>query len=210
MPYRNVANTLHEAVESILDQTFTNFELIAINDHSQDNSEAIMSSWDDSRFRLFNNPGDGLVDALNYGLQQTTTPWIARMDADDIMHSSKLEKQWQYLQSHPHVDVIACQARLFPRTAITEGFQEYIRWQNNVLNHQSFIDHRYVEMPLTNPTAIFRKAIIDNIGDYRKGEVDHVDAQDSAPFDNFLCRDLDGDSCDDCSSGVDNPAEDGR
>jgi|GEM_PF-3611591 len=74
MPYRNVADTLHEAVESILNQTFTDYELIAINDHSQDNSEAIMSSWYDVRFRLFNNPGKGLVDALNYGLQQATTP----------------------------------------------------------------------------------------------------------------------------------------
>jgi len=93
------------------------------------------------------------------------------MDADDIMHASKLEKQWRYLQSHPNTDVIACQTRLFPQTAITDGFQEYIRWQNTVLNHQAFIDHRYVEMPLTNPTAIFRKAIIDEIGNYRKGEV---------------------------------------
>ena len=127
MPYRNVATTLHEAVDSILGQTFTDYELIAINDHSEDDSHAIMSSWNDERFRLFDNPGNGLVDALNFGLTQATCPWIARMDADDIMHPQKLEKQWQHLQLNPNVDVISCQSRLFPKTAITDGFQEYIR-----------------------------------------------------------------------------------
>jgi glycosyltransferase involved in cell wall biosynthesis len=171
MPYRNAAETLCEAVDSILEQTFTDFELIAINDHSQDDSKEIMSSWGDKRFHLFENPGEGLVDALNFGLQQATTPWIARMDADDIMYPQKLEKQWLYLLSNPNVDVISCQSRLFPETAITDGFQEYIRWQNTVLNHDDFIHQRYVEMPLTNPTAIFRKAIVDDIGDYKKGAV---------------------------------------
>jgi glycosyltransferase involved in cell wall biosynthesis len=171
MPYRNVASTLHEAVDSILRQTFTDYELIAINDHSQDESQAMMSSWDDARFHLFNNPGEGLVDALNFGLKQATSPWIARMDADDIMHPEKLEKQWQHILSNPNVDVISCQSRLFPKTTITDGFQEYIRWQNTVLSHDDFIHHRYVEMPLTNPTAIFRKTIVDDIGDYKKGAV---------------------------------------
>ena len=77
MPYRNVLDTLTEAVESILAQTFTDFELIAINDHSEDGSEQIMSSWQDSRFHHYNNPGEGLVDALNFRLRQVNTSWVA-------------------------------------------------------------------------------------------------------------------------------------
>jgi len=171
MPYRDVSTTLRESVESILAQTFTDYELIAINDHSQDDSEQIMASWRDDRFRLFNNPGRGLVDALNFGLQQACAPWIARMDADDVMYPDKLERQWQQIQEHPQIDVISCQSRLFPEAEITDGFHEYIRWQNHVLTHEDFHNQCYVEMPLTNPTVMFRKSIVDDIGDYRKGNV---------------------------------------
>lgn len=171
MPYREVATTLREAVDSVLAQTFTDYELIAVNDHSRDDSEKIMSSWHDARFRLFNNPGEGLVDALNFGLQRATAPWIARMDADDIMHPEKLARQWQQLQSDPAIDVISCQARLFPEPEITDGFRQYICWQNKIIIHDDFINQCYVEMPLTNPTAVFRKTLLDDIGDYRKGNV---------------------------------------
>ena len=171
MPYRNAAATIHEAVESVLAQTFTDYELIAINDHSHDGSEQIMASWQDDRIRLFNSPGEGLVDALNFGLQQASADWIARMDADDIMYPKKLEEQWLALQERSHIDVISCQSRLFPEEEITDGFQEYINWQNAVLTHEDFTNHCYVEMPLTNPTAIFRKSIVENIGNYQSGNV---------------------------------------
>lgn len=171
LPYRDAASTLNEAIQSILDQTFRDYEVIAVNDHSRDESPEILSSICDSRFQLYDNPGEGLVDALNFALSRASAPWIARMDADDIMHPDKLEIQWQYLLVHSEVDVLSCQAQLFPEQIITDGFLEYINWQNRVLTQQDFQDQCYVEMPLTNPTAIFRKAMFEALGEYRKGEV---------------------------------------
>lgn len=171
MPYRDAAATLPAAVASILAQTFTDYELIAVNDNSEDESRAIMTSYHDQRFVLYDNPGNGLVDALNFALTKASASWIARMDADDIMQPQKLERQWQTLQQHPAIDVISCLARLFPDDLITDGFREYISWQNQILEHDDFMNHCYVEMPLTNPTAIFRKAIWDKLGNFRSGAV---------------------------------------
>jgi glycosyltransferase involved in cell wall biosynthesis len=122
LPYRDAASTINEAIQSILDQTFRDFEVIAVNDHSRDESTDILSSMQDDRFRLYDNPGEGLVDALNFALSIASAPWIARMDADDIMHPDKLEIQWRYLAAHPEVDVLSCQAQLFPEEIITDGF----------------------------------------------------------------------------------------
>ena len=171
MPYRDAATTISAAVRSVLQQTFTNFELIAVNDNSRDNSASIVNSMADKRFKQYNNPGDGLVDALNFALGKVSTDWIARMDADDIMHPVKLEQQWQELLKHPETDVISCQARLFPKDRITDGFREYMSWQNSVLTHEQFMHQCYVEMPLTNPTAVFRKSMFDHLGEYLKGDV---------------------------------------
>ena len=171
MPYKNAAATLTEAVQSIIRQTFDDYELIAINDHSIDESSDIMSSWQDSRFRLFDNPGEGLVDALNFGISKARSEWIARMDADDIMHTSKLELQWSWIQQNPSTDVVSCQTALFPEDEISDGFLEYVRWQNRIVHHEDFINQCYVEMPLTNPTAIFRSSMIREIGGYRKGNI---------------------------------------
>ena len=171
MPYRNAAATLPAAVDSVLAQTFTDYEFIAVNDNSEDDSETILSSYRDARLKLHSNPGYGLVDALNFALTRTGTDWIARMDADDIMHPQKLERQWQMLSCHPEIDVISCMTRLFPDHLITDGFREYINWQNRIVDHNDFINHCYVEMPLTNPTAIFRKSIWDQLGNFRSGDV---------------------------------------
>ncbi|TNF98495.1 MAG: glycosyltransferase [Gammaproteobacteria bacterium] len=171
LPFRNAQDTLHQALNSVLQQTFVHFDLIAINDNSHDESVEIIESFNDVRIRLLHNPGNGLVDALNFGLDHAKSGWIGRMDADDIMHTSKLEKQWAYLQDNSAVDILACGSRLFPEHAITDGFAEYMRWQNNINTHTDFMNQMYVEMPLTNPTAIFRKQIFTDIGPYKKGEV---------------------------------------
>ena len=171
MPYRDVAATIGTTVKSILRQSFKDYEVIAVNDNSRDESKAIINSLGDERFKLYNNPGNGLVDALNFAINKISSDWVGRMDADDIMHPVKLEQQWQELLKYPEADVISCQARIFPKHRVTDGFREYMSWQNSVLTHEHFVQQCYVEMPLTNPTAIFRKSMFEQLGNYRKGEV---------------------------------------
>jgi len=103
LPVYNAQRYLKKAVDSLLNQTFKDFELLAINDGSTDRSLRILTQYAsrDSRVRVLNQENQGLVSALNRGITESLAPYIARMDADDIAHPERLEKQINYLESHP-------------------------------------------------------------------------------------------------------------
>ena len=100
------------AIESILSQTFTDFEFLVIDDASSDDSVALINSYADSRLRLVRNPSNlGLTRSLNVGLWQAKGDLIARHDADDIAHSRRLEKQVTFLDAHPEIALVGTQVR---------------------------------------------------------------------------------------------------
>jgi glycosyltransferase involved in cell wall biosynthesis len=99
MPVYNGEKYLNEAIESILNQTYANFEFIILNDGSTDDSEAIILSYDDSRIVYIKNPDNyKLIKTLNIGFSMTKGKYIARMDADDISHPERFAKQVQFLE----------------------------------------------------------------------------------------------------------------
>lgn len=102
MAVYNGQDYVADAVESILAQTFTNFEFIIIDDGSTDQSKEILKQYasQDSRIRLYSQENMGLTRSLNRGIQYAQTEYIARQDADDISVLDRLEKQWAYLQLH--------------------------------------------------------------------------------------------------------------
>jgi len=169
LPFKDAELTLEESLVSILAQTFRRFELIAINDHSSDCSVACLRRQLDPRVKLMTNPGTGIVAALNHGIAMAKTLWIARMDADDIMHPSRLQLQWDYLQQHPHLVLLGTGARLFPEELVTYGYREYMRWQNSCNSEQQIADEIYLESPFAHPTVIFNKAVVARAGGYRQG-----------------------------------------
>ena len=101
MPFYNAAPYLEEAVQSMLDQTFSDFELILINDGSTDNSEQVIQVFKDPRIKyILNKENQGLVYSLNKGLDESQGDFIARMDGDDISLPDRLQKQLHYLRKH--------------------------------------------------------------------------------------------------------------
>jgi glycosyltransferase involved in cell wall biosynthesis len=94
---------LREAVESILNQTFEDFEFIIINDGSTDRTGEILNSYKDERLKIFNQPNRGLTKSLNRALKLSQGKYIARQDADDISEPNRLEVQVTYLEFHPEV-----------------------------------------------------------------------------------------------------------
>lgn len=107
MPVYNGAKFLREAIESILNQTFTNFELLIINDGSNDSSEEIILSYEDSRIVYVKNEHNlKLIATLNKGLELAKGKYIARMDADDISVLSRLEKQVRFLEGNPAIGLL--------------------------------------------------------------------------------------------------------
>ena len=114
MPIYNTAPYLKEAVDSILSQTFTDFELIALNDCSPDNAEEILDSYSDSRIvRYRGEKNVGLSNILNVGVGMAHGKYIARMDSDDISLPTRLQVQVEYLERHPEIDLVSVGMQLF-------------------------------------------------------------------------------------------------
>jgi glycosyltransferase involved in cell wall biosynthesis len=107
MSVYNGEKYLREAIDSILNQTFKDFEFLIIDDGSTDSSAEIIRSYTDSRIRLIQNEKNiGLTRSLNKGLKLAQGEYIARMDADDISLPERLKKQVKYLDNHPEIGVL--------------------------------------------------------------------------------------------------------
>lgn len=171
MPVRDAAATLPACLDSIRAQDCIDHELIVIDDHSSDDSLTIIKQYaqHDSRIKIYPNPDKGLVAALNYGLAKCPTELVARMDADDLMAPNRLSKQVQHLQTDTRLTLSASRARLFPADQITDGFREYIRWQDQCISAQQIADNIFVESPFAHPTVAFRRSTILSMGGYRDG-----------------------------------------
>lgn len=108
LPVYNGGRFLSLALKSVLQQTFTDFECILVNDGSTDDSEAIIQTFTDSRIiYVKNEKNSGLIFSLNRGIEMARGKYIARMDADDICLPQRLEKQYEYLELHPETAVVA-------------------------------------------------------------------------------------------------------
>jgi glycosyltransferase involved in cell wall biosynthesis len=152
---------LREAIESILKQTFTDFEFLIIDDGSTDKSHEIILSYNDPRIRLIANEQNiGLTKSLNRGLSQAKSEYVARMDADDISHSERLAQQTEYMKFHPDVVVLGTNS-----CAINDDGKPI--WRTFLLADPSFDDF-LKENRCVHGTILFRKEIINNIGGYNE------------------------------------------
>lgn len=107
MPVYNASEYIRETIDSVLNQTFTEFEFLIINDGSTDNSEEIIKSYSDPRIRLVNNESNiKLIATLNKGIELSKGKYIARMDADDICLPTRLEKQYELMEEN--TDIALC------------------------------------------------------------------------------------------------------
>jgi glycosyltransferase involved in cell wall biosynthesis len=169
MPVFNAESTLVECLDSIFRQSLQDFEIVVVNDFSTDRSVAIMQSYRDPRIKIFDNKIKGIVPALNLGLQYCQADLVARMDADDVMHVNRLQKQYEVFRQQADITLCATQARKFPEEIIQQGYLEYMRWQNACLTKQDIENQIYIESPFAHPTVMFRKQRIIDLGAYRDG-----------------------------------------
>src|ERR1700752_10324 len=101
MPVYNQHRYVREAIDSVLAQTFKDFEFIAVDDGSTDDTAAVLASIKDPRFRYILAPHSGFIKALTRGYSESRGRWIARMDSDDICHPDRLRLQMEFLAAHP-------------------------------------------------------------------------------------------------------------
>ncbi len=111
MAVYNGERFLREAIESVLNQTYRDFEFLIVDDGSTDRSQEILAAYDDRRIKLFvNDRNRGMAAALNRGLQEASGEFIARQDADDRSHPSRLQRQVDVMRAHPEIVLLGTQA----------------------------------------------------------------------------------------------------
>lgn len=160
MPAYNAEKYIKEAIDSILSQTFQDFEFIILNDCSQDDTENIILSYQDDRIvYLRNEKNMGVAATLNRGLVVAKGEYIARMDSDDISLPDRLAKQAAYLDSHPDVAILG--------TAL-ERFGEDIPAQLRSFSSdpQQMKIALFFSCGLAHPTIMMRAAVIQSLGGY--------------------------------------------
>ncbi len=156
MPVFNGEKYLNEAIESILNQTYTNFEFIIINDGSTDTSEEIILSYKDSRIVYIKNPENyKLIQTLNIGFSLAKGRYIARMDADDISHPDRLQKQVQFLELNKDYGLIGSGVNLF------HGANK-----SQLLYHTDHASLKFAlafYCPFIHPSVMIRSSVLHNI-----------------------------------------------
>jgi len=129
MPVRNGEKTIRRALDSMIDQTYKNYEIIIINDGSTDNTSAILNDYVDKKLRIriwHNEKNLGIANSLNIGLDLCNGDYIARMDADDVSYCDRLEKQVRFMEENPDVDILASQVRVVNISAQSEQISDWL------------------------------------------------------------------------------------
>lgn len=172
LPFYNAEITLKAAAESILNQRFENFELLLVDNNSTDKSACIAQrlAQKDSRIKLLHEANKGVSNAMNCGLKKAKGNFIARMDADDISLPERLEKQVQFLEEHPEIDFVGSEVKYVAHNKNTAGFQRFVNWVNSFHSPEEIKLNRFVEIPIVNPTILFRRALFEEHGGCFNGD----------------------------------------
>ncbi len=154
LPAYNAALYLREAIDSILHQTYSHFELIIINDGSVDQTEEIILSYSDRRIRYIKNESNlGLIDTLNMGIDNSTGQYIIRMDADDISIYKRIERQVEFMEKHRQVAVAGSWYYAF---TMSDGKMVRGEADSDVLKATLLFN-----TCLCHPATIIRKSVLD-------------------------------------------------
>ncbi len=163
MSVYNAENYLKDAIESILNQTFREFEFIIINDGSTDKSPDIISSFQDSRITLINNEHNiGLAASLNRGIEAAKGKYIARMDADDLSARNRLQEQYRYMELKSHCVAVGSNIRIIAKDG------EYL--DNQIVEDDDAILKATLPFntPFAHGSAFIRKEYINLVHGYKE------------------------------------------
>lgn len=175
LPVKDAADTLDEAVASVVAQEFGDWELLVVDNGSSDGSADFARDWAarDARIRALEAAGT-IVDALRAGVAAGRGEWIARMDADDIAHPQRLGSQLEWLAQRPGLAACGTAVEIRRRDRAggwqpaLAGFGRYAGWIASLDEPEKLARERFIESPLVHPSVMMRRAALDEAGGYRE------------------------------------------
>jgi glycosyltransferase involved in cell wall biosynthesis len=169
LPFYDGAPFLEEAAGSVLDGSFSEIEVVLVDDGSTDGSRAIADAFarKDERVRIVEQEHEGLVPALNSGIAHARSDLIARMDADDVCHPDRFRIQRDFLDSHPDISAVSCLVEPISNKPITDGTRRYVEWLNRSVSPEQIARDLYIESPLPHPSVTYRRSAVESVGGYR-------------------------------------------
>lgn len=172
LPFYNAGKNFTQALQSLACQSFNNFECILVNNNSQDGSLDIARAFtqNDSRFILLEETRQGVSYASNTGSLNAKGEFIARMDADDYAFPNRLKNQVDYLKLHSDIGVVSGQVEFGGDKIKAAGLARYTEWTNSLTTPENIKQRRFIESPVINPSAMWRKAVETKLGGYVHGD----------------------------------------
>ena len=166
MPVKNAGLYLEDCITSIKNQTESNWELIAVNDGSIDNSETILHRFSraDERIKYLNNKGSGIIEALKYGYAESQGILIHRMDADDLMVPKKLALLKARLLEVGKGKVVTGKVEYFAAEGLNDGYLKYQNWLNELCDQETHWRELFKECVIASPNWLIHKSDFEKCG----------------------------------------------
>lgn len=168
MPAKNVESFIFNCIESILKQSYLHWELIIVDDHSEDATHQIIEEFSkkDIRIKILKNKGNGIIDALKLAYENAKGDYITRMDADDIMSKYKIEYLVTILESDKEINVSTGFVEYFTENGLGEGYKKYADWLNGLVINQNHFSEIYKECVVPSPCWMMRRVDFERIGGF--------------------------------------------
>jgi len=170
MPIKNLESYISETLQSIVQQNYQNWELIIINDHSEDGTEAILHQYalQDERITFHSNLGNGIIPALQLGLHLSKGQYISRFDGDDIMPPNRLKLMVEALSTAKPKTIVTGKVKYFSDESISAGYKKYENWLNERIDQNDHWEWAYRECVIASPNWMVRKADLLNMDGFNE------------------------------------------
>jgi glycosyltransferase involved in cell wall biosynthesis len=160
IPVHNGEEYIKEAIDSCLNQTYGNIEIIVVDDKSTDDTLKILKEYRDKITVISVEKQNGLGNVLNIGIRASKGQYIARMDADDVMYPSRIEKQVEYMQEHPSCVAVSGQIDIIDSDGNITGHREY------AIEDRDIKKNMFLFQPFAHPAVMLRKSTLEDVGLY--------------------------------------------
>ena len=169
MPVHNEAAILLDCLKDISSQTLSEIEIVIVDDGSTDTTAEVLREYSkrEPRIRVIKTKHEGIISALNTGLNMCKGHYIARMDADDRMDKTRLAKQLKLMKSNPELELVGCRIGSFTDSGrMTSSIEKYQSWSNSLISHQQIECDLFAECPIAHPTFFAKHSLFKKLGGY--------------------------------------------